>query len=65
MYKDFIENLKKKWIGKKVNFRGKNYKVVDVDYNGSLLIDMPTYYHESYTSKTTAVAPYMVKIIDY
>ena len=40
-YKDYIESLKAKWIGKTVRFQGEQHKVVDVDYNGALLIDKP------------------------
>lgn len=54
-WKDYIERMKEKWIGKEVSFEGKKYTVVDVDYNGSLMIDKETYYCESYTGKTTAV----------
>lgn len=63
-YREYIDSLKEKWIGKKVEFCGSVYTVVDVDYNGGLLIDKPTYYCESYTSETTAVAQHMVKEIE-
>ena len=35
----YIEKLKKEWIGKEVIFENEKHKVVDVDYNGALLID--------------------------
>ncbi len=38
-YKEYIEKLKKTWIGKSVMYENKQYHVVDVDYNGMLLID--------------------------
>lgn len=38
-YKEYIEDLKKEWIGKSVLFENEEHTVVDVDYNGSLLID--------------------------
>lgn len=59
-YKDFIEGLKKQYVGKQVSFEGKIYTVMGVDYNGGLLIDKPTYYHESYTSTTTAVGTWQL-----
>lgn len=59
-YKEFIEKERKEWIGKTVKYEEKDYQVVDVDYNGSLLINKPTYYCESYTSPTTAVSSTMV-----
>ena len=38
-WKGYIEKLKKEWIGKEVIFENEKHKVVDVDYNGALLID--------------------------
>lgn len=38
-YREYIETLRKEWIGKKVRFEGKEYEVMDVDYNGGLLIN--------------------------
>lgn len=55
MYKDFIESMKAKWIGKTVRYEGKSYKVVDVDYNGALLIDKPARFTE-----TTAVGSWQL-----
>lgn len=59
-YKDFIAKLKAEWIGTIVSYKGVQHRVVDVDYNGCLLIDKPHYYSESYTAPTTAVEIYMV-----
>ena len=59
-YREYIEEMKTKWIGKKVRFEGKEYTVVDVDYNGGLLINKPNYYTESYTSPTTAIDTWMI-----
>lgn len=56
-YKQFIENLRNKYIGKKVIYNGETYKVVDVDYNGMLLINKKSYFTE-----TTAVKINQVKI---
>lgn len=38
-YKDYIKQKRDKWIGKRVRYDGKEYNVIDVDYNGGLLID--------------------------
>lgn len=38
-YKEYIENRKKRWIGKSVRYGGAIYKVIDVDHNGMLLIN--------------------------
>lgn len=49
-YKEYINNLKRTYIGKKVYYNDVKYTVVDVDYNGGLLINKPATYTE-----TTAV----------
>lgn len=49
-YKDYIAGLKDKFIGRKVEWNGKAYNIVDVDYNGIIHIDRPTAYNA-----TTAV----------
>jgi hypothetical protein len=55
-YKDWLAEKRKEWIGKKVTYRGKQYTVLDVDFNGGLLIDKPGQFTE-----TTAVDMWMVK----
>lgn len=50
-WKEYINELKEKWIGKSVTYENKNYNVVDVDYNGLLLIDKKARHTD-----TTAVA---------
>lgn len=57
-YKEYIEEMKQRWIGKKVLYEGSGYTVVDVDYNGALLIDKPSQFN-----RTTAVSESMVKEI--
>ena len=47
---DYIEELKKKWVGKPYVWEGKVYTVVGVDYNGGILIDKPSEFND-----TTAV----------
>lgn len=61
LYNQFISKLRSDLIGKKVIYAGDNnvYTIVDVDYNGALLIDKPARFTE-----TTAVSTYMVEIID-
>ncbi len=54
-WRNYIASMKRKWIGKKVIFENNEYTVVDVDYNGLLLIDREQYYCDTYTAKTTAV----------
>jgi len=51
-WKEFIENMKNQWIGRKVFYKGNYHKVVDVDYNGMLLIDLQAQFTE-----TTAIDP--------
>jgi hypothetical protein len=57
-YKEYINRLKNEWIGKIVEYEGKKYNVVDVDYNGMLLIDKKARYTD-----TTAVEKYHVKTL--
>lgn len=39
-YKDWIAEMQNRWIGKKIRYAdGENYTVVDVDYNGFLIIN--------------------------
>lgn len=57
-YRTWIEKLRSEWIGKEVIYENNRYKVVDVDYNGHLLIDKKAKYTE-----TTAVAAHHVKTI--
>lgn len=54
-YKEYIALLRRKWIGKTVFYRGEKHTVVDVDYNGVLLIDLPNDYND-----TTAVAEWQL-----
>ena len=51
-YRSYIEKKRSEWIGKKVIYAGDNnvYTVVDVDYNGALLINKPARFTD-----TTAV----------
>lgn len=55
-YKEWIAEKRKEWIGKKVIYEGNEYTVVDVDYNGALLINKLAQFTD-----TTAVAMWMVK----
>lgn len=54
-YKEYIAEKKMKWVGKKVKYKNAEYTVVDVDYNGLLLIDL-----ESSHNTTTAIDVYML-----
>lgn len=57
-WKEYIEKLKTQWIGKEVVFENEKHKVVDVDYNGSLLIDK-----KARMTDTTAVGISDIKTI--
>ena len=46
-YKSYIDKRKEKYIGCKVLFGNKQYTVVDVDYNGMLLIDRKTQFNDT------------------
>lgn len=58
-YREYIETMKKRWIGRKVEFEGNVYTVEDVDYNGILLINKPAKFTE-----TTAVGDWMIKVVE-
>ena len=58
-YKEYIEKLKKEWIGKSVIFENEKYNVVDVDYNGFLLIDK-----KARMTEKTAVSALKVQVIE-
>lgn len=55
-YKEYIEKLKSEWIGKEVVYENEKHRVVDVDYNGMLLIDK-----KARMTDTTAVAISSIK----
>ena len=50
--------MKEKWIGKTIEQEGEKYKVVDVDYNGALLIDKKARFTD-----TTAIAAWSAKVV--
>lgn len=58
-YRQWIEGQRRKWIGKNVSYEGMRYTVVDVDYNGALLIDKKAKFTE-----TTAVPEWMCKVLN-
>ena len=49
-YQEYLRSQYAKYIGARVRYNGRLYKVIDVDYNGFLLIDIPSDHAE-----TTAV----------
>lgn len=49
-WREYITELRAKWIGARVKYDGKVYRIVEVDYNGVLHINKPSEYNE-----TTAV----------
>ena len=57
-YREGIERMRAEWIGRKVEFEGAVYTVVNVDYNGSLMIDKPARF-----TPDTAVSVGMVKVV--
>ena len=58
LYREYIDNLKSEWVGKSIMYKNKKYNVVDVDYNGYLLIDKKAQFTD-----TTAVDIFDVVII--
>lgn len=58
-YSQYIAEKRERWIGKKVMYKGWIHTVVDVDYNGCLMIDRKTRFND-----TTAVESYMVQEVE-
>lgn len=58
-YKKYIANMRQSWIGKRVVYEDMAYDVIDVDYNGMLLINRPTQFND-----TTAVEPNQVSLLE-
>lgn len=54
-YRQYIADMKRKWVGQTVLYSGERYRVVDVDYNGMLLLNKPARFTD-----TTAVETYML-----
>jgi len=52
-YREWIESRKNEWIGKRVKFEGEIYNIVDVDYNGFLLIDKKAQYTHNSSFSTS------------
>lgn len=46
-YRDLINQERSEFIGKKVIYKGQPYVIVDVDYNGGLMIDKKAEYTET------------------
>lgn len=59
MWKDYIQKLKEKYIGKIVPYKNAFYNIVDVDYNGIIHIDKPT----EYNNTSAVFFPYEVDIM--
>ena len=59
-WKEFIEKERKKYIGRKVEYEDKIYTVVDVDYNGVILIDK----HGEFTPDTAIGLPIELNFIN-
>lgn len=55
----YLEELKNKWMDRKVIFEGIVYTVIGIDSNGALLIDKADQFKTD-----TAVAPYMVEEVE-
>lgn len=54
-WKEHLTSMREEWVGARVKFEGKTYRVVEVDSNGALLIDKPAQFTD-----TTAVDVGMV-----
>ena len=59
-WREYIEKERKLYIGRKVQYEDKIYTVVDVDYNGVILIDK----HAKFTPTTAIGLPPELNFID-
>ena len=57
-WKDYIAAKKAQWVGKVVTWNGRKYKVVDVDSNAALMLDLPSRFNP-----TTAVSETDVTLV--
>lgn len=57
-YRNFIAAMKSRWIGRSVMYAGEIYQVVDVDYNGCLLINKKAEFTD-----TTAIDAFMAQAV--
>ena len=56
-YKELVAEDRARFIGKKVKCEGEIYTIVDVDYNGALMIDRETRFTD-----TTAISRFDLNI---
>lgn len=56
-YKELVAEDRARFIGKKVKYEGGIYTIVDVDYNGALMIDRETRFTD-----TTAISRFDTNI---
>ena len=56
-YKELVAEDRARFIGKKVKYEGGIYTIVDVDYNGALMIDRETRF-----TATTAISRFDTNI---
>lgn len=54
-YRELIERYRKEWTGAEVIYEGNKHKVVDVDYNGALLIDKKAQFTDTTAVDMTSV----------
>ena len=59
-WREYIEKERKTYIGRKVKYEDKMYTVVDVDYNGVIMIDK----HADFTSTTAIGLHHELNFID-
>ena len=63
-YRQYIDDLKQKWVGKIVSYQGERFRVVDVDYNGGLLINTPQRFTET-TAVSTNQLDWQIMLSEY
>lgn len=69
IWNEYIAVKKAEWVGKAVIWNGKKYRVVDVDSNAALMIDLPSRFNPTTAVSETDVtlvpgkSPELIKLI--
>lgn len=46
-YRDLVEQERREYIGRDVIYKGERHKIVDVDWNGAIMIDLKARFTET------------------
>lgn len=46
-YRDLVERERKEYIGRACTYKGEPHTIVDVDYNGAIMIDLKSQFNDT------------------